>query len=105
MAHHVSARAGRDLDEIWDYVFDQSGSSERADRLIRSLTHRFYLLGDRPFLGRARPDLRADLRSFPHGNYLILYRVDQEKDVTILNVFSASRDVASAMSWASVKPE
>jgi len=95
MVHYVSAKAERYLDEIWLYVAEQSGSSDLADRLIRSLTHRFYLLGDRPFLGRLRPDLRMGLRSFPHENYLILYRVDNEKNVTIVNVFSTLRDISS----------
>jgi hypothetical protein len=44
---------------IWWYVAKQSGSIEIADRLIDSLTERFYLLARYPQLGRRRDE---DLR-------------------------------------------
>jgi len=31
-------------------------------------------IGEMPGMGVARPDVRPDLRTFPAGNYLILYR-------------------------------
>lgn len=55
MAHRVSAKAADDLDEIWLYVAEESGSIERADRLIRALADRFYLLSDYPFSGALSP--------------------------------------------------
>ena len=58
------------------------------------ITERFYLLAEYPFLGRSRPDLREDLRSFPVGNYVIIYKIDAV-DVTILHVFPALRDIAN----------
>jgi plasmid stabilization system protein ParE len=36
--------------------------------------------------------LRAGLRSFPVGNYIILYRVEHE-DVLVLYVMHGSRDI------------
>jgi plasmid stabilization system protein ParE len=44
MAHRVSPQAERDLDDIWYYVAKESGSIEIANRLIDSITHRFFLL-------------------------------------------------------------
>src|SRR5262245_20396589 len=32
-------------------------------------------MGRNPMTGRARPELLLDLRSFPYGAYLILYRI------------------------------
>ena len=94
MAHHVSARAEDDLDGIWLYIAEESDSPERADRQIKAITDRFYLISDYPSLGRPRPDLRPDVRSFPIGNYVILYRIDQG-NVTILRVFPSMRDINS----------
>jgi hypothetical protein len=44
MAHRVAPQAEAELDDIWYYVAKESGSIEIADRLIDSITERFYLL-------------------------------------------------------------
>jgi hypothetical protein len=44
MAHRLSPEAESDLDELWHYVAS-NGSVELADRLVDSLTTRFFLLG------------------------------------------------------------
>ena len=95
MAHRRAPQADLDLDEIWYYVATKSGSFEIADRLIDSITERFFLLSAHPYAGRTRDeDLRSGLRSFPVGNYIILYRVEEE-DVVILRVVRGTRDIAS----------
>jgi hypothetical protein len=43
MAHRVAPRAQTDLDEIWFYVAKESSSIEIADRLIDSITDRFFV--------------------------------------------------------------
>jgi toxin ParE1/3/4 len=93
MAHRLSPEAEAELDDIWFYIATESGSMEVADRFIDSLTRRFYLLATNPHIGRRRDhDLRPGMRSFPVGNYLILYRIDQA-DVLILHVVRGSRDI------------
>jgi toxin ParE1/3/4 len=97
MAHRVAPQAEAELDNIWYYVAKESGSVEIADRLIDSITERFYLLACHPHIGRRRDeDLRPGLRSFPVGEYVIIYRVE-EKDVLILHVFRGSRDIEVLM--------
>jgi toxin ParE1/3/4 len=65
----------------------------RCDRLIDSITDRFVLLASFPNIGRSRDmDLRPGLRSFPVGEYVILYRI-QKQDVLILRVLHGSRDI------------
>ena len=41
MVHHVSARATADLDRIWDYLYEESGSEAVADRQADAITERF----------------------------------------------------------------
>jgi plasmid stabilization system protein ParE len=68
MAHRVAPEAEAELDNIWYYVARESGSTEVADRLIDSITERFYLLACHPHIGRDRAeDLGFGLRSFPRG--------------------------------------
>lgn len=93
MAHRRAPQADSDLDDIWHYVATHSGSIEIADRLIESLTDRFFLLAKHPHLGRSRDhDLRPGLRSFPVGNYVILYRI-AGADILILRVLRGSRQI------------
>jgi plasmid stabilization system protein ParE len=66
MAHRLAPGAEVELDEIWFWTAKESGSIEIADRLIDSLTERFFMLGRHPHVGRPRDDdLRPGLRSFP----------------------------------------
>ena len=93
MAHRLAPEVEAELDNIWYYTATQSGSIEIADRLIDSIADRFFLLAGRPYLGRHRDqDLRPGLRSFPVGEYVIIYRVEGE-DVMILHVAHGHRDM------------
>jgi toxin ParE1/3/4 len=97
MGHVRSPQADSDLDSIWYYVASESGSVEIADRLIDSITERFLLLANYPNIGRRRDDdLRPGLRSFPVGEYLILYRL-QDEDVLILRVLRGSRNIEAML--------
>ncbi len=68
MAHRVAPEAEAELDDVWYYIAKASGSIEIADRVIDSLTDRFFLLARYPHIGRRRnEDLRPGLRSFLAG--------------------------------------
>ena len=97
MAHRVAPEAEVELDNIWYYVAKASGSIEVADRVIDTITERFYLLACYPHIGRHREeDLRPGLRSFHVGEYVIVYRIE-EQDVLILHVFRGSRDLEALL--------
>jgi len=93
MAHRVAPRAERDLDDIWHYVANESGSIEIANRLIDSITDQFFFLAGFPYLGRSRDeDFGVGYRSFAVGEYVIVYCLDAE-DVLILRVTHGRRDI------------
>jgi toxin ParE1/3/4 len=97
MGHLRSLQADSDLDNIWYYVASESGSAEIADRLIDSITDRFFILSKYPNIGRRRDnDLAPGLRSFPVGAYLVLYRL-QNEDVHILRVLLGSRNIEALL--------
>ena len=96
MTHRLSSEAEDDLDELWYYVASNS-SVDTADRLVESITSRFFLLATYPEVGRRRDhDLRPGLRTFPVGDYLIAYRIEAE-DVLILRVVRGSRDLEALL--------
>jgi toxin ParE1/3/4 len=97
MAHRLALEAEAELDDIWYYVAKESGSIDIADRLVDSITERFYLLARHPHIGRRRDeDLRPGLRSFPVGEYVIIYRVEED-EVLILHVYRGSRDIEALL--------
>lgn len=65
MAYRLTRRARRDVLNIWQHIAENN--EHAADRFIDSLTHYFRLLGDLPYLGRQRDDIRLGYRSFPVG--------------------------------------
>jgi len=59
--------AEADLDEIWDYIAEDS--PERASNFLRKLYAKMQTLAANPNIGRKRDELLPGLRSFPYGNY------------------------------------
>jgi toxin ParE1/3/4 len=97
MAFRTTPQAEEALGEIWDYVHTASGSAIIARNLIQSIASRFPTLASHPHIGRARDeDLRSGLRSFPVGEYIIIYRVENE-DVVILLVVRGDRDLSALL--------
>jgi toxin ParE1/3/4 len=93
MAHRLAPRAETDLDEIWCYVAKESGSIEIANRLIDSITDRFFLLAGFPHLGRSRnEDFGVGCRSLAVGEYVIVYCLEVE-DVLVLRVAHGRRNI------------
>jgi toxin ParE1/3/4 len=89
-AYQFTAEAEDDLLERWRYIARDSDTT--ADRYLDRLHDRFASLARNPRIGRARPDLRRDLRSFPYGAYLILYRII-DGGVEIVHVVHAARNL------------
>jgi toxin ParE1/3/4 len=93
MAHRIAPRAETDLDDIWLYVARESASIEIANRLIDTITDRFFVLGRFPYIGRSREeDLGPGYRSMPVGEYVVVYCVE-DGDALILRVVHGRRDL------------
>ena len=67
-----TARAEEDLIEIWTYI--AADNPVAAEKLVDRIDAKCEILADSPRLGPARPDIAPNLRYFPVGRYLILYR-------------------------------
>ena len=90
MTYRLSPQARSELEAIGDYIAEDSPAN--AEQFIDRLTEKFVALGRNPRIGRARPELRPDLRSFPYGAYLILYRIVDD-GVEIVRVVHAARNL------------
>jgi toxin ParE1/3/4 len=76
MLHRLAPQARAELGNIWNYIARESGNLAAGDGVIDAITERFYLLAEFPYMGRARGDLQSGLRSFPVGQYVIIYTID-----------------------------
>jgi toxin ParE1/3/4 len=90
MARYVlSRRAQDDLRQIRDHILKDN--PRRAVTFVDELLDRCQLLADNPLMGRARPEIQRNLRSFPYGDYVIFYRA-APVGVTITRVLHGARD-------------
>lgn len=81
--------------EIWDYIADDSEAN--ADRFISTVDAKFVSLAAQPHMGRARPELpRENLRSFPVGRYVILYRLLPD-GIEVVRVLHGARDFDTSL--------
>jgi toxin ParE1/3/4 len=79
--------ATRDLIDILDYITRESRSVSIGSRFVTLLRQQCLKLASLPgTLGRPRPELRPDLRSFAFKGYVILflYKNDTFEVVTVL---------------------
>jgi toxin ParE1/3/4 len=83
--------ASRDIENIIDYVADNSGL-DAADNLLKKINDKCQTLAQFPSMGRSRDKLLPSLRSFPVENYLIFYR-PIAAGIEILRVVSGYRDL------------
>jgi len=83
--------ARRDLVDIWAYI--ARDSSVNADRFLGLIFKRVAMLGASPYAGRNRDEVKQGLRSFPVGEYLILYVIDKSK-VEIVRVVHGRRNLS-----------
>jgi plasmid stabilization system protein ParE len=89
----LSEDADRDLDEIWDYIAEDS--IDAADRWIGRLFDAFDAIGKTPGMGHKREDLTAYAVLFwSVGAYLVIYRA-KSRPIEIVAVTQGARDIPS----------
>jgi toxin ParE1/3/4 len=86
-------QAKTDLLQIKRYIARESGSKELALRCTEKLRQQCRKVTDLPgTMGRARPELMEGLRSFPYGNYVILFRYS-DAVLEIISIVEGHRDI------------
>jgi toxin ParE1/3/4 len=67
-----------------------------ADELLRTFDAKLELLSGHPKAGPARPELRARVRSFPVGDYLLFYRPIRG-GIELLRVLHGARNLRKSL--------
>lgn len=89
-----TAQADEDLMDIWVYIAQDNPKA--ADKLSDEIESKFILLAGQPYLGPARPDIAPELRYFPVGSYLILYR-EITDGIEVVRVIHGARRLNSLL--------
>jgi plasmid stabilization system protein ParE len=87
------ASARRDFADILDFITWESGSLARGRGFVEALREQCRKLASLPgVMGRARPELRPDIRSFVFTGYVIFFRYEND-DFEVVNVLEGHRDI------------
>lgn len=87
---YLTDQAEMDLQQIWEVIAERS--HVYADRLIEQLTSKAQVLADMPGIGRRREDLLPFMRSYPHGKYVIFYRLVDD-GIEVIRVLHGARNI------------
>jgi toxin ParE1/3/4 len=85
-----TALARSDYLEIFLFIGERNLPA--AERLLRTFDQKLERLAEMPGLGPARPELGRGIRSFPVGDYLLLYR-PIDGGVELLRAVHGSRNL------------
>jgi toxin ParE1/3/4 len=87
------ASARRDFADILEYITRESGSLAIGRGFVDLLRMQCRKLASLPgTLGRPRPELRPDIRSFPFKGYVIFFRYEGDLFEAV-NVLEGHRDI------------
>ena len=92
------ASVRNDLLGILTYVACESGSVAVGEAFVRKLRAKCHQLAAlQSTIGRARPEIREDIRSFPYMGYVIFFRYVGER-FEVVNILEGHRDIESYFS-------
>ena len=91
--YRVTPRAAADLNRIATYTL-RSWGRRQTTVYLKALSDRFGWLAEHPEIGRARPEILPDLRSFREGSHIVFYRA-RGTVIEIVGVLHVSMDVDS----------
>lgn len=89
MSYTLSPKAKADILSIAKHIADDNPHA--ALNWYEDILAVCRVLGDLPAVGQSRDDVEAGLRTFPKGNYMIIFRA-HGPDAVILRVVHGARD-------------
>jgi len=83
--------ARTDLLETWLFIAEENLNA--ADRVLDTIEQEAKVLATQPLMGRARPDLAQDIRTWPTSTSYTLFYVAEPNGITVIRVLHHARDV------------
>jgi toxin ParE1/3/4 len=90
-AFRFTESAEKDVDAIVAYTMATWGDAQ-AQTYAAGLYDVLALISENPELGRLRPELAADIRSFPYREHLVFYLLS-EGAILVVRVLASRRNI------------
>ncbi len=92
MTYRLTRKAEEDFINI--YVEGaQSFGIAQAESYHEELVRTFEILADNPHMARERVELSpASIRVHPHGSHIIIYRIEESRQILIIRIRHARED-------------
>lgn len=87
--------AQADLLEAWLFIAEEN--VDAADGVIDAIDKEAQILALQPLMGRARPELAHEVRSWPTSTRYILFYVPAEDGITVMRVLHHARDISNVL--------
>lgn len=87
----LTQTAEQQLEDIWFYTLSE-WSEEQANQYVSMIEQGVMQLLDNPYIGKARPEIKKDLRSLQIQKHLIFYRVGNEF-IDIIGILHCRMDI------------
>jgi toxin ParE1/3/4 len=94
----LTQAAEQQLEDVWFYTLSE-WSEEQANQYISMIEQGIMQLLDNPYIGKARPEIKKDLRSLQIQKGLIFYRVGNE----FIDVIGILRSRMDSEKWIDEK--
>ncbi len=91
MGYTLSRKAEEDLIAIFLDSAEQFGLPQ-AERYHDLLEKAFQFLDDNPWAARERHELQPPVRIHPVGSHIVLYTIDEDRDVFVVRVRHGHED-------------
>ena len=91
MSYRLSQKAQAEIIDIYLYGIERY-NEQQADTYHASLSATFDILAQNPEIARERTELNPPVRVHPHGSHLIIYQVENNRDIFIISIRHARED-------------
>jgi len=100
-----SLDAERDLADLFDYIAQDSGV-QRAELVLRRIERTLDTLADWPFIGRVRPELDGEPRSFSVWPWIVIYGPQPSgRGIYVWRVLDGRRDLPRVVRAPKRRPQ
>ena len=88
----VTSEAEEDILELAAFIASESGSKTAAVKFLEELDKKCWLYAEQPLMGKQRLDFDKNIRTFPLGNFTIIYEA-KDDGIDVLMVIRSARDI------------
>lgn len=85
--------AQADLLEAWLFIAEENVNA--ADGVIDAIDKEAQILALQPLMGRLRPELSQEVRSWPTSTRYILFYLPTQDGISVLRVLHHARDISN----------